>query len=284
MPRIDTVKVEDYNSIKVTPITGSIGAEVENVDLRDLDEDIIAELKHAFLCHKVLSFRNQDITHDQHAEYGATIGELEYQSDLITCVEGHPEIAIVESTPDHFLAGDRWHTDMMFRECPQLGAVLHSRTVPPWGGDTCWANMELAYDLLPDELKEEIEELFAYNSLTKAFKVFKSPEEIVEDRKKYPDVLHPVVRTHPETGNKCLFVSEAYTLRIDGMDQDESDVLLNRLFSQVNVPEIQIRFRWENNTVVQWDNRNTQHYAVADHGGCFRTLERVNIKGDRPFR
>lgn len=279
--RIDATTVRDFNRIHVHPLTGSIGAEVAGVDLRELDDELIAELRQAWLDHKVLFFRDQDLTQEQHIAYGRALGELEVHP-FSPQADGHPEILVLESTPDRFEAAETWHTDVTFRECPPLGSILLGRIVPPYGGDTCWANMELAYELLPDDVKEEIDGAYAVHSYVKAFGRGMTDEARAEASAKYPDQKHPLVRTHPETGRKSLFMARPFMITIDGMTPDESRSLRYRLYEQSTIPEIQCRFRWQPNSIAQWDNRCTQHYAVPDHGGHHRRMERVTLIGDRP--
>jgi taurine dioxygenase len=280
--RIEATSVRDFDRIRVEPVTGAIGAEVTNVDLRDIDDQVLAELGQAWLDHKVLFFRDQDLTRDQHVAYGRLFGELEVHPFTRNAPE-HPEIIVLESTADRFEAAEAWHSDVTFRECPPLGSILYGRIVPRWGGDTCWADMELAYDLLADEVKEQIEGLYAVHSYVKAFGRDMSEEQREEARETYPDQKHPLVRTHPVTGRRGLFMARNFMLTIDGMTPDESRGLRYRLYEQSTIPEIQVRFRWRPGSVAQWDNRCTQHYAVPDHGGQHRRVERVTLVGDRPF-
>ena len=280
--RVDAVEVADYDRIRVTPVTGSIGAEVGGVDLREIDEDLIAELHHAWMAHKVLFFRDQNLTQAQHVAYGRAFGELEVHP-FAPSAEGHPEILVLHSTPDRFEAAEAWHSDVTFRECPPLGSVLYGRMLPPYGGDTCWANMELAYEMLADDLKQEIDGRYAVHSYVKAFGKGMSDDKKAEALEQYPDQKHPIVRTHPVTGAKSLFVNRTFTLTIDGMTPEESRALRHRLYEQASIPEVQCRFRWQPGSIAQWDNRCTQHYAVPDHGGFERRMERVTLLGDRPF-
>ena len=278
---IEAVSTGEYNRIRVEPMTGSIGAEVGNVDLRDFDDEVLTEIQDAWMAHKVLFFRDQDLTQAQHVAYGRALGELEIHP-FISNVEAHPEIIVLESTPEDFQAAEIWHSDVTFRERPPLGSVLYGRIIPPYGGDTCWANMELAYELLPDDVKAEIDGRYAVHSYVKAFGRGKSEQEIAELRLGYPDQKHPIVRTHPVTGAKGLYVNRAFTLTIDGMTPDESRALRNRLYEQATIPQIQCRFRWRPGSIAQWDNRCTQHYAVPDYKGFARRVERVTLIGDRP--
>ncbi|MEM9562503.1 MAG: TauD/TfdA family dioxygenase [Actinomycetota bacterium] len=279
--RIDAVAAGDYERIRVEPVTGSIGAEVSGVDLREVDDEVLSELRQAWLDHKVLFFRDQDLTNAQHVAYGRRFGELEIHP-FVRAVPAHPEIIVLESTVDRFQAAEAWHTDVTFRECPPLGSILYGRIIPPYGGDTCWANMELAYELLPDDVKDEIDGRYAVHSYVKAFGRGMSNEEREEAAQRFPDQKHPLVRTHPVTGRRSLFMARTFMLTIDGMTPEESRPLRQRLYEQSSIPEIQVRFRWRPGSVAQWDNRCTQHYAVPDHGGLHRRVERVTLVGDRP--
>ena len=279
--RINAVQPKDYNRIRVEPLTGTIGAEIPDVDLRDLDDELIAELHDAWMDHKVLFFRDQDLTQAQHVAYGRAYGELEVHP-FTRNVDEHPEIIVLESTAEKFQAAETWHSDVTFRECPPLGSVLLGRLIPPHGGDTCWANMELAYEQLPDDVKEQIDGRYAIHSYVKAFGRSMSEAERAETAERFPDQKHPIVRTHPVTGRKSLYVNRTFTLTIDGMTPGECRDLRYLLYDQASTPEFQCRFRWRPGSIAQWDNRCTQHYAVPDHGGLHRRMERVTLAGDRP--
>ncbi len=282
--RVDAVAIKDYNRIRVEPVTGSIGADVVGVDLRDLDDELIAELQDAWLTHKVLFFRDQSLSQAQHVAYGRALGELEVHP-FVDSPDGHPEIIILESTPEAFQAAEYWHSDVTFRPAPPLGSILMGRVLPPYGGDTTWANMELAYELLPDDVKAKIDHATAVHSYIKAFGATLSDEERAAAQLEHPDQVHPVVRTHPETGAKALFVNRIFTIRIEGpsIDPGEERALRHRLYDQARIPELQCRFRWRPGSIAQWDNRCTQHYAIPDYGGFARRMERVTLAGDRPF-
>lgn len=279
--KVMATDVGEYNRIQVTPLTGSIGAEVTNVDLRDFDDEIITELHDAWMAHKVLFFRDQQLSQAQHVAYGRAFGELEIHP-FIHPFEDFPEILTLESTPESFSAAEQWHSDVTFRESPPLGSILAGRRLPPWGGDTVWANMELAYEMLDDATRSEIDDAVAVHSYVKAFGKGKSDEELAELYQSYPDQKHPVVRTHPVTGRKSLFINRIFTLTIDGMTGAESHDLRHRIYDMAKIPELQCRFRWQPGSLAQWDNRCTQHYAVPDHGGQHRYMERVTLAGDRP--
>ena len=162
-------EAKQYNRIKVAPLTGALGAEVVGVQLRDLDDETFAELHDAWLEHKVLFFRDQELTRDEHVAYGRRWGSLE-QHPFTPNEAEHPEIVVLDSTPERFIAAEHWHSDVTWRECPSLGSILRGVVIPPVGGDTCWANMELAYEQLPDQVKEQIEGKFAVHSFVEGLR------------------------------------------------------------------------------------------------------------------
>ncbi|WP_193433144.1 TauD/TfdA dioxygenase family protein, partial [Streptomyces luteocolor] len=176
-----------------------------------------------------------------------------------------------------------WHADVTFRERPALGAVLHLREVPPFGGDTLWADMAAAYDNLSDDIKARIDGARAVHDFIPGFARFYGPDRLAPLQDRFPPVTHPVVRTHPETGRRMLFVNTSFTTHIVGMEREESDRLLGHLVRQAHVPEYQVRFHWQAGDVAFWDNRATQHYAVDDYAPHRRVAERVAIAGDRPY-
>ena len=229
----------------------------------------------------MLFFREQELTRDEHVAYGRRWGPLE-QHPFTPNEADHPEIVVLDSTPERFIAAEEWHSDVTWRECPSLGSILRGVVIPPVGGDTCWANMELAYDQLPDKMKDKIEGKVAVHSFVKVFSFRLSEDEREKKRQEFPDQLHPVVRTHPETGRKSLYVNRPFTMHIEGIEPDESERVLKTLYRQASVPQFQCRFRWQPGSVAQWDNRCTQHYAVPDFAGQHRRMERVTVEGDRP--
>jgi taurine dioxygenase len=271
----------DYDRIRVAPLTGSLGAEVEGVDLADVDDDLFTELHRAFLAHKVLFFRDQPLSPASHVAFGRRWGDLEVHPFIRGHPE-HPEILVLESTAEKPDAAQSWHSDVTFRPCPSLGSILRGRVVPPVGGDTVWADMERAYEGLSDRLKDRIEGAVAVHSMEKVFGRHMTPDEREAALAEHPPQRHPVVRTHPETGRRSLFVNGPFTMRIEGLEPAESDELLRRLITQPSVPQYQCRFRWRPDSVAMWDNRCTQHYAVPDFFPQHRRMERVTVVGDRP--
>jgi taurine dioxygenase len=283
-------------SIKVEPMTRSIGALLENVSLGDASRDdaLFAEVRALLLKHKVLFLHNQDITRAEHIAFARRFGELE-DHPVVGSDPEHPGLVRIYKGPDsrNEQYENAWHCDTTWRECPQLGAVLRCTESPAIGGDMLWANMVEAYERLPDYVKTQIAALRARHSIEASFGAAMPIEKRLALKAQYPDAEHPVVRTHPETGEKILFVN-AFTTHFTnfhtpqnvrfGQDANPgSALLLNYLVSQAGVPEYQVRFRFRKNSVAIWDNRCTQHYAVQDFWPAVRNLERAGIIGDRPY-
>jgi alpha-ketoglutarate-dependent taurine dioxygenase len=282
--------------MRIEQLTCSIGAELIGVSLADAarDDALFAEIKHALLRHKVLFLRDQHITRGDHVAFAQRFGTLE-DHPIVGSHPEHPGLVQINKTPDGPI--DRyenaWHTDATWREAPPMGCVLRCIECPPVGGDTMWANMALAYEKLPDEIKPRIAPLRARHSIEASFGAAMPTEKRLALKGAFPDAEHPVVRTHPETHEKVLFVN-AFTTHFTnyhtpanvryGQDANPGAAdLLRYLISQAFVPEYQVRWRWQPNSVAIWDNRSTQHYAVMDYAPCHRRMERAGIVGDRPF-
>jgi len=272
-----------YRNLQVTPLAGALGAEVSGVDLADLDDAAFAELRAAWLEHQVLFFRDQDLAPEAHKAFGQRFGPLQIHPFLRSRKdEGHPEIVILESDAERPFVAAGWHTDVTFLECPPMASVLRGVEVPPFGGDTMWASTYAAYEALSSQLQRLLSDLFAIHDTSKTFSRGDYASESHPKQGEAPQVKHPIVRTHPETGRKALFVNAAFTNKIDGMRRKESDALLGFLYEHIGTPEFTCRFRWQKNSVAFWDNRCTQHRAVADNLKAHRRMERVTIDGDRP--
>ena len=274
-------------TLTVEPLTPTIGAEVSGIDLRHPpSQETKQSLREALLDWKVLFFRDQDITTEQHLAFARTFGELEVHP-FAPHKPGYPEVLAISHGPDSRGRENAWHSDVTWRIEPSLGSVLRAIEVPPVGGDTLFADMYAAYEGLSDEVKVRIEGKKAVHDFTHfragMRKRGKSEAEIEEFNKTYPQVEHPVVRTHPETGRKGLYVNVGFTLRIVGMETAESAALLKHLYAQAAIPEYQCRFRWKKNSIAFWDNRSSQHYAASDYYPAVRKMERVTIIGDRPY-
>lgn len=282
--------------MKIEQLTCAIGAEVIGVSLADAvhDDGLFGELRAALLKHKVLFLRDQDFPRADHVAFARRFGELEDHPVAGSDPE-NPGLVRIYKTPD--APNDRyensWHTDGTWREAPAMGCVLRCIECPPVGGDTMWANMVLAYEKLPEIVKEQIAGLRARHSIECTFGAAMPIEKRLALKAQYPDAEHPVVRTHPETGEKVLFVNSftthftnfhtAANVRVGQDFTQGTSALLQYLISQAAIPEYQVRWRWKPNSVAIWDNRATQHYAVMDYPPCHRKMERAGIIGTPVF-
>lgn len=268
-----------YARIEVEPLTNTLGAEVTGVDLREkLDDETIAEIRAAWLEHKVLFFPGQPISRDDHKRFALYFGEL-YQHPYLKDVASDPDFVELYSggdTGSRYLAA-AWHTDVTFTEYPPRGSILHAVQVPQFGGDTMWIDLEAAYDALSATMQGLLDGLVAIHSAPRAGFI---PGDTTGD---FITSHHPVVRTHPESGRKCLFVNPGFTRSIDGMRSSESRALLAFLHDHCEQPEFQVRYHWTTDTVAMWDNCCTQHKVVADNRDALRKMERLTLQGTRPF-
>jgi taurine dioxygenase len=271
----------------VEPLTPTIGAEILDIDLRlPPDTATKAALREALLAWKVLFFRDQDITTEQHLAFASVFGELEVHP-FAPHKPGFPQVMEIAHGPGNKGRENAWHSDVTWRREPSLGSILRALEVPPLGGDTLFADMYAAYEGLSDEIKAEIDNKVAVHDFahfrTGMRRQGKSEEEIETFNRLYPKVEHPVVRTHPETKRKCLYVNVGFTQHIVGMEPEKSKALLKHLYAQAAIPEYQCRFRWRKNSIAFWDNRASQHYAASDYYPAIRRMERVTVIGDRPY-
>jgi taurine dioxygenase len=275
-----------YTRFTVEPLAPTIGAVIGGISLADpVDEELLAELNRALLEWKVLFFRNQQITGPQQVAFARNWGPLEAHPFIKIAVDQPdeaPEVVRFEKGPELGGFENVWHSDVTWRECPSLGSILRAVEVPPVGGDTLFADMGAAYDKLPESVKERIEGLEAVHDWLLTFGMAMEEQTRDELRVDFPAVQHPVVRTHPETGRKTLYVNRAFTQHIVGIDEEESRALLDFLYLQATFPEYQCRFRWQPGDVAFWDNRATQHYATSDYYPQRRVMERITVIGDRP--
>ncbi len=282
--------------MQINPLTCAIGAELVDVQLADAlhDDGLFAEIKAALLKYKVLFLRRQSISRAEHVGFARRFGELE-DHPVVGSDPEHPGLVQIYKTPDKPL--DRyensWHCDATRREVPPMGCVLRCVECPPVGGDTMWANMALAYEMLPSHIKDVIAPLRARHSIECTFGAAMPAEKRLALKAQFPDAEHPVVRTHPETGEKVLFVSGFTThftnfhtpanVRVGQDFTQGSSSLLQFLISQAAIPEYQVRWRWEPGSIAIWDNRATQHYAVMDYPPSYRKMERAGIIGTPTF-
>jgi len=271
-----------FDHFEVVPQSPTIGAEIRGVSLADpLTDEVCKELRTALVEFKVLIFRDQDIdVHDQ-SRFAARFGELEQHPFLPSNTE---QAHVIRFAKDDRTAGyeNIWHSDVSWRQIPSLGSVLRAIEVPPVGGDTLWSDMEAAYEGLPDDVRQRLDGHTAVHDFVHSFGLTLAPDELAKRREEFPPAHHPIFRTHPESGRRCIYVNPIFTHHIEGLPAAESDELLALLYAQAHVPEYQCRLRWTPGTVAFWDNRSTQHYASNDYWPARRVMERVTVIGDRP--
>ena len=274
------------SEFQVHPMTPTVGAEISGIDLsQPQSASTMKKLEEAFVEAKVLFFRDQDITTEDHLRFARFFGELEIHP-FAPKKEGFPEVLVIQHDENNRGRENSWHSDVTWREKPSLGSVLRALEVPDFGGDTLFADMNAAYEGLDDETKERIDGKSAVHDFANfrraLIKRGATEEQIEEFNQKYPNPEHPVVRTHPVTGLKSIYVNVAFTQFIQGMSKEESRKTLRKLYAQAQIPEYQCRFRWKKNSIAFWDNRAVQHYAVSDYHPKRRIVERVTICGDMP--
>lgn len=283
-----------YETISVKSMTPACGAIVEGIDLSgDLTNRQFDEIHRALLDRVVLVFRDQPIAEAQHVAFARRFGEI--QPAAVSGFEknaDYPEIDILEFDSDNppHITRDLWHTDFAGREMPTMGTTLHARDIPSNGGDTIWVNGAVAYEALSDRMKAHVDGLWAYHDTFQPYDEHVRPDLWSKDyqehqrnqRGSYRPALHPVVRTHPVTGTKGLFVNESMTTMIKDMDRRESDAILRYLFDHLRTPEFQYRHKWQQHDLAVWDNRLSVHYALFDYTE-HRLMHRIVIRGDKPF-
>src|SRR5512135_340914 len=275
------------SAIQVKRIAGALGAEVSGLDLaRPLSDQQAAALRAAWLEHLVLFFRDQPLMPAQYMAFARRIGQpVEYP--FVRGIEGYPEIIEVKKLEHETVNfGGIWHSDTAYLEEPPMASMLLAREVPPYGGDTLFANMYLAYETLSEGMRSMLDPLTAINSSARADVTRTREDRLKSDgrggAKKEYAAEHPVVRTHPETGRKALYVNVAHTARFGGMTEEESAPLLEYLFRHQTRPEFTCRFSWRVGSLALWDNRCTQHNPVNDYHGHRRLMHRITLAGDRP--
>ena len=281
---------EDYGRIDVQPVTGALGAEIFDVSLADeLDNETFSEIYDAFLDHLVLFFRDQHLTPDRHKDFARRFGDL-HVHPLTESMPDHPEIVEVVKEEDELHNwGDGWHTDLPFLEEPPKGSMLYAREVPPFSGDTHFANMYLAYETLSETMKNLLEGLrCVFKGGVANYSRFKGMTAIEEAGDFV--AAHPIVRTHPVTGKKALYLHRKNGKSIEGMSAKESAAILDFLYDHAQNPDFSCRFHWRTDSIAMWDNRCVQHRVSADYFNSERGfrpgrrhLHRVTMKGDRPF-
>ena len=276
--------------MKVKLLSGALGAEISGIDLKDSSNENYERINNLLLEHKVIFFRNQDITHEEQIALAQNWGPLENHA-YVKGLDKHPEIVrIVKTKEEKNQWGENWHTDVSYNIKPTKAVILKSIKIPPVGGDTCFSNMELAWETLDKDIKEKIKDKKAIHSSLGAeffidnYKGMSGHEKI--NYNEYSNE-HPIVRTHPETKKKILYVNWTYTKQIIGLEKDESDEILKKIFEHQARLDLTCRFNWTENAVAMWDNRSVIHYAIADFYpgrglGYERIMDRIAIEGDQP--
>lgn len=277
------------SNVTVSPLSTALGAQISGVDIsRPLPPDQRDAIEQALLTHSVLFFRDQPITPQQQARFAANFGDLHIHP-IYPNVPEQPEVLVLDTAVTDVRDNAVWHTDVTFLPTPALGAVLSAKLLPAYGGDTLWASGIAAYEALSAPMKRLLDGLTATHDFIKSFPLerFGNSAEALQRweaaRQKNPPLSHPVVRTHPVSGRKSLFVSEGFTTRINELEAAESEVILKLLFAHATRPEFTLRWRWQAHDVAFWDNRVTQHYAVDDYRPQRRVMHRATILGDVPF-
>ena len=283
-----------YRYLETHKIAGSLGAEITGIDLsQDLSDAVLAEIRAALLDNLVICFRDQTITPEQQLAFARRWGDI-HLHPFMRGMEEHPEIlAIIKRPGDKKNFGGSWHTDQMFSPSPAMGTMLYAKQVPPAGGDTMFANLYLAYESLSDGMKTLANQLHTvcvgdnFKQADGRSRKDRYSDQMADMRVKDPGnvqttSVHPLVRTHPETGRKALYVG-GHVQRFDGMTDEESQPLLDWFMAHAVKPEFVARFRWYNGTLIFWDNRCTQHFAINDYPAETRIMHRITIRGDKPF-
>lgn len=273
--------------LDIKPLAGALGAEISGLDLsRDLGATEVSQLRALLNEHEVIFFRNQDINPARQRDLALVFGPLQTHP-AYTTVDGFPEVSILESTAESPSKIEAWHSDMTFREHPPMGTVLRAVITPPRGGDTLWASMTAAYEGLSPAMQAFLLPLTAVHDFSWGFQESLAEpggrERLADAVAANPPVRHPVIREHPETGKKVIFVNSLFTTHIEGLPRTESRAILDFLFAHLTTVEYSVRFHWEPHSIAIWDNRSTQHKPVNDYFPAHRRMERITIDGDRPY-
>ena len=273
--------------LEIKPMAGALGAEIVGLDLsQDLSSENIRRVRELLNEYEVIFFRDQDISPARQKALALCFGPLQTHPAYET-VAGFPEVTILESTAEKPTKIECWHSDMTFRQHPPMGTVLRSVIIPSRGGDTLWASMTAACEGLSVPMQAFLEKLTAIHDFSHGFRESLAEpggrERLAAAVAANPPVSHPVIRTHPETGKKVIFVNSLFTTHIEGLPREESDALLEFLFRHVTTPEYTCRFSWQPHSIAIWDNRSTQHKPINDYFPSHRLLQRITIDGDKPY-
>ncbi len=270
----------------IEPLTAMIGAEVHDIQLAgDLDTAVLDAIYQAIIEHQVLFFRDQAFTPEAQLRFARTFGALAERHPVYPHVAGYDQVVLLENDGDRPPDTDDWHTDLTFQQAPPFLSILYAKQVPAVGGDTLWSSMYAAFEALPLELQQLTTRLCAVHDMGAFRNDFLGAAQdvaaMVDGLAKGGAAVHPIAPEHPVSGRRMLFVNRSFTQHIVGMLKSESDRLLQYLFAHIDNPGFQVRFRWQNNSVAMWDNRCTQHFAVADYLPAYRCMHRVIVNSDR---
>lgn len=277
--------MREYNLEQITP---TIGAEISNIDLsQDLSEEKLDQIYQDLIDYKVIFFRNQEISPKNHIALAKSFGEIEPPHPVYPHVKDFPEIVLLENDANNPPDTDEWHTDVTFKSDPAFASILYSKIIPPSGGDTLWCSLSAIYEALPSDTKKYLETLRAVHDMGSFRNNFidddneKSAQNVNEGFQKFGNAIHPIVKVHPISKNKLLYINPGFTSQIVGMNMTDSNNLLTYLFNFMNKPEFQIRFKWSTNTIAIWDNRCTMHYAIGDYMPHHRQMNRITVLNDK---
>ena len=277
--------MKEYTIRQLTP---SLGAEITGIDLsNDLSNEQLNQIYDDLIKYNVIFFRDQKISPEKHIEIAKSFGTIEEPHPIYPHVEGFPEIVLLKNDKDNPPDTDEWHTDVTFKSDPPFASILYSKVIPPVGGDTLWCSLSKIYDALPDDMKKYLETLRAIHDMGD-FRNNYMQEDDIESAKKlnkgfeeFGHAIHSVVKIHPVSKKKFLYVNPGFTSQIVGMSTPDSNSLLTYLFNMMSKPEFQIRFHWTPDTLAIWDNRCTMHYAIGDYMPHKRTMNRITISNDK---
>ena len=276
------------SNLQINKLTANIGAEIicNNV-FESLSSKICDEIYKYLIEYKVIFFRNQKISPAQHINFAKSFGDIEPPHPVYPHVTEFPEIVLLENDDKRPPDTDEWHTDVTFKSDPAFASILYSKIIPPSGGDTLWCSLSAIYEALPDDTKKYLETLRAVHDMGSFRNNFidddneKSAQNVNEGFQKFGNAIHPMVKVHPISKNKLLYINPGFTSQIVGMNMTDSNNLLTYLFNFMNKPEFQIRFKWSANTIAIWDNRCTMHYAIGDYMPHHRQMNRITVLNDK---
>jgi len=276
------------NKYSTQQLTPSLGAEIKGIDLsNDLSNEQLNQIYDDLIKYNVIFFRNQKISPEKHIEIAKSLGTIEDPHPIYPHVEGFPEIVLLENDANNPPDTDEWHTDVTFKSDPAFASILYSKIIPPSGGDTLWCSLSAIYEALPSDTKKYLETLRAVHDMGSFRNNFidddneKSAQNVNEGFQKFGNAIHPMVKVHPISKNKLLYINPGFTSQIVGMNMTDSNNLLTYLFNFMNKPEFQIRFKWSANTIAIWDNRCTMHYAIGDYMPHHRQMNRITVLNDK---